>query len=305
VKRALCLLPFLASAAWAGGNDLQLRKLGHPDALGCTACTGAPGDVGEPGDPLAQARFHRLASTLGLAFAPAFHEPAGTLGQAGFEVGASSNEAFLRIPSDAWATNGGPPPQTLVLPSISVRKGLGGSFELAASIAWLTDSQMMGLSGELRWAALDGLAYAPDVALRAWGTRVIGTQELDLAAAGGDLMVSKSFGTAGMMKLQPYGSFGLALINALSSVVDFKPGLGSPARPGQTEDAFHPVWIGDNRYLRGTVGVRLLVATMVVGVEGTMAGGRNAIQHDPLSGAAPPEQYVRLTTISGHLGVTF
>jgi hypothetical protein len=299
------LLPFLATAAWAGGNDLQLRKLGHPDALGCTACTGGLPDPGEPGDPLAQARFHRLATTLGLAFAPAFHEPAGTLGQAGFELGASSNQALLRIPSDAWATTSGTPPQTLVLPSVSLRKGLGGSFELAVSLSWLVDSQMMGLSGELRWAVLDGLAYAPDVALRAWGTRVIGTQELDLASAGGDLMASKSFGVAGMMKLQPYGSFGIALINALTSVIDFKPGLSSPARPGQTEDVFHPVWIGDNRYLRGTLGVRLVAANVVLGVEGTMAGGRNAIQHDPVGGAPPPEQYVRLTTISGHLGVTF
>ena len=75
------MLPLVATGAIAAGNDLDLRKLGHPDALGCTACTGAAGDAPEPGDPQAQARFHRLSSTLGLAFAPVFHEPAGSLGQ--------------------------------------------------------------------------------------------------------------------------------------------------------------------------------------------------------------------------------
>lgn len=305
MKRALPLLSLIATAASAGGNDLQLNKLGHPDPLGCTACTGAAGDVPEPGDPLAQARFHRLATTLGLAFAPAFHEPAGTLGQAGFELGASSSQALLRIPADAWPTVRATPPRTLVLPAVAIRKGLGGSFELGASISWLTDSQMMGLSAELRWAVLDGLAYAPDLALRAWGTRVIGTQELDLAAAGADAMLSRSFGLAGTMKVQPYGSFGVALINALSSVLDFKPALNSPSRPGQTEGSFHSVWLAENRYLRGTLGVRLVTGAIVFGVEGTMSGGRNRIQHDAIGGGAPPDQYVRLTSLSGHFGVGF
>lgn len=306
MKRVLSILPLVAAAsASAAGNDLDLRRLGHPDALGCTDCTGATGDVPEPGDPLAQARFHRLASTLGLVFAPVFHEPAGSLGQAGFEIGASSNEALLRIPADSWATTSGTPPQTLIVPSVSVRKGLGGSFDLGASISWLTDSQMMGLSGELRWAFLDGLAWSPDLALRGWGMRAIGTQELDLSAVGADLMASKSFGVGGMMKFQPYGSFGMAFIDAMSGVIDFKPGFSSPARPGQTEGAFRRVWIWDNRYLRGTLGARLAAGAIVFGVEGTMAGGRNAVQHAAVNGGPASQEYVRLTTISGHFGAAF
>ena len=62
----------------------------------------------------------------------------------------------------------------------------------------------------------------PDVALRLWGTRIVGSQDLDLGAAGADALVSKSFGVAGMMKLQPYATFGLAMVNALSAVVGFK-----------------------------------------------------------------------------------
>ena len=160
----------LSGAARAGANDVQLWRLGHPDAIACTVCDGSPSDAAEPGTPGAQARFHRFASTLGLAFVPPFQEPAATTGQAGFEVGLSSSQAFLRISADAWPTAGtqasAAPPGLLVLPALAVRKGLGGSFELGVAVQWLTNSEIMAVSGELRWAVVEGLASAPDVALR-------------------------------------------------------------------------------------------------------------------------------------------
>lgn len=296
----------VASAAAAGPNDLTLWKLGHPDPLACSKCDGSPGDVAEAGDPLAQTRFHKLASTLGLAFAPPFQDNAGTLGQSGFEVGLSSGEAFLKLPSDSWAVVRSGPPSVLTLPALVVRKGLGGSFELAVAVNWLADSQMMGLSAELRWAAIDGIDYAPDLALRAWGTRVVGTGELDLAMAGADVMLSKSFGLAGMVRLQPYGTFGLELINALSSIVDFKPAVENQARPGLDDGLFHNISMIDNRYLRGSVGLRLVAGVVVLGVEGAVGAGTNPAQSDKLAtGEAPPQDFVRLWTLSGRLGFSF
>src|SRR5437016_1854362 len=234
VRNGIFIL-LLAVPANAGPNDLQLWRLGHPDSLGCTACNGSPGDVPEPGTPGAQARFHRLASTLGLAFVPPFQDPAATTGQAGFEIGLSSSQALLRIGADAWPTEAtqaiGAPPQVLLLPALTLRKGLGGSLKLGAGVQWLGSSTMMAVSGQLRWAAVEGLENAPDVALRAWGTRVIGSQDLGLASLGADALVSRSFGIAGMMKLQPYGSFGVAMVNASSTSVDFKPGVEDPAQP--------------------------------------------------------------------------
>jgi len=277
-------------------NDLQLWKLGHPDALG----DGTPGDVN------AQSRFHRLASTLGLAFAPAFQETAGTLGQSGFEVGVSSSEAFLRISGDAWPTRAAAPPNVLTLPTVTVRKGLGGSLELGAAASWLSNSQMMALSVELRWALLDGVAYAPDLSLRAWGTRVIGTQELDLALGGVDLQVSKSFGVAGMAKLQPYAQFGIALVNALSSVIDFKPFAENPQNPTADDGIFRRVGFLDNRYFRTALGLRMVAGVVVLGVEGGLAWGTNPIQSDALAGGtAPPTNFVRLWSGSARLGFGF
>ena len=82
---------------------------------------------------------------------PPFQETAATTGQSGFEIGITSSQALLRIGADAWATAGtqavASPPDVLVLPAVTLRKGLGGSFELGASFQWLTNSQMMALSG--------------------------------------------------------------------------------------------------------------------------------------------------------------
>jgi hypothetical protein len=304
VRIGLCIL-LVAGAASAGANDLELWRLGHPDTLACTLCNGSPGDVPEAGTPGAQARFHRLASTLGLAFVPPFQETAATTGQAGFEIGVTSSQALLRIGADAWATTGTQaalaPPDVLVLPAVTLRKGLGGSFEVGAAVQWLANSQMIALSADLRWAAIEGLESVPDVALRLWGTRVIGTQDLDLGAAGGDALVSRSFGLAGMMKLQPYATFGLAMVNAMSSVVDFKPGAEDPSRPGADDQVFHTITFYNNRYWRAGAGVRLIAGTLLAGLEANVAWGRNPIQDS----GSTAENFVRLWSFAGRIGLAF
>jgi len=300
------LICVAAAGARAAENDLELWRLGHPDPLGCTRCDGLPGDTPEPGDPKAQARFHRLASTLGLAFAPPFQETAGTLGQAGFEVGVSSSEAFPKISSDAWPTRAAAPPTVLTLPAVTLRKGLGGSFELGAAVSWLANSQMMALSAELRWAMLDGIAYAPDLSVRAWATRALGTQDLDLALVGADAQLSKSFGVAGMVKLQPYFQGGIAMVNAQSAVVNFKPSADNPTNPGAQDGIFRSVSFLNNRFLRAALGFRMVAGVLVLGVEGGVAWGTNAIQNDALAGgAAAPTNYVRLWSGSARLGFIF
>ena len=295
----------LSGAARAGANDVQLWRLGHPDAIACTVCDGSPSDAAEPGTPGAQARFHRFASTLGLAFVPPFQEPAATTGQAGFEVGLSSSQAFLRISADAWPTAGtqasAAPPGLLVLPALAVRKGLGGSFELGVAVQWLTNSEIMAVSGELRWAVVEGLASAPDVALRLWGARMIGAENLDLVSAGADAMVSKSFGVAGMIRLQPYGSLGVAMVNASSSAVDFKPAAEDPSQPGRDDQVFHPISLQNNRYWRAGAGLRMVAGRTVLGLEGAVAWGTNSIEDGPSS----TTNFVRLWSLAARLGVTF
>src|SRR5438270_97175 len=118
-------------------KDIQLFRLGHPDdVVVCSKCDGSDRTV-EPGDPAAQSRFARFTAALGLSLVPPAFEPAHTTGQAGFEIGFSGHVALLNLAPSEWpsaatqATSAAP--KLLVLPTLSLRKGLGGSVELGAS----------------------------------------------------------------------------------------------------------------------------------------------------------------------------
>jgi hypothetical protein len=300
----------VAAAARADQNDLELWRLrGSSDPV-CTRCDGS--DTTDPGIA-AQGRYHRMVSTLGLAFAPPFQETAGTIGQAGFELGLSSQQIFIDMPADSWATQGtqaaSAAPKVLVLPTLTVRKGLGGSLELGVAVSWLANSQMVGLSGEVRWALLDGMGSAPDFGLRAWGTRVVGAKDLDLTSAGADAAISKSFGIAGMVKLQPYLQGGIAFVNAASAVIDFMP-VKTQAQldrakinPTVYDGVFHDVTFFNNRFLRAALGVRLVAGVVVLGLEGALAQGTNDIQDKPPATASP--QFVRVWSGAARLGFTY
>jgi hypothetical protein len=298
-----------ALPARAGSNDLALWKLGNPDPITvCTICDGTDSTV-VPGDPGAQIRFARMTAALGLAFIPAFSEAAGSIGQAGFEVGFSGQVAFPRLSPDEWATEGSrgtSAPQALFLPALRLRKGLGGSFELGTVVTYLTGSQIAALSFELRFSPLDGLASAPDVTVRAYATRLVGAQSLDLTVGGADLAVSRSFAFAGVARLQPYGQIGIAFIDASSAVIDFRPGTENQKDPRADDGAFHPLKFFQNRYERASLGFRLLAGPAELGLEGDLAIGSNPVQGGPLASGAPASsQFTRLWTASAHLGLSY
>lgn len=307
---AAALIGLAAPGARANPNDLELWRLGNPDPITvCTKCDGTD-TTAVPADPQAQSRFARLTAVLGLSFIPSFHEAASSVGQSGFEVGVSGRTAFPRLVAAEWPTSltqgQGPVPVALALPQLHVRKGLGGSFELGAAATWLSRSQMVGLSGELRFSPLDGIVGAPDLALRAHGTRVVGAQALDLTVLGGDVSISKEGAVAGVARLQPYAEAGVALVNARSGLVNFRPDAIDPRNPSAQAGAFHTAGFLHNVYYRGTVGLRLLAGAAVLGLEGGFAWGMNPVQSDPLAGGVdPPTQITRLWTASAHLGLGF
>jgi hypothetical protein len=294
---AFALAVLCAGAARAADNDLQLFRLGHPDAI-------IVGGVSEPGDPGAQFRFARLAATLALAFTPAFEDQAQTTGQAGFEVGFSGQVAYPRLAPEEWPTQGSlgasAAPQALFLPTLAVRKGLGGSVELGAAVSLLAASQMVAVSGQVRWAPIEGLYRAPDVALRAFATRVVGTQEMQLTFGGADLLVSKNFGVAGTIRLQPYAQYGITLVNAISSAVDFSPGAEDPADPTADDSSFHTISFWENRYHHVAIGVRMIAGSVLLGLEGGVAFGTNAVERN-----SSIQQFTRVWTSSARVGLSF
>ncbi len=309
MRRAALVLTLLwAAGGRAATNDLQLWRLGHPDTLFvCTLCDGSD-SLPQPGDPSAQFRFARLTANLALAFAPSFEDQAQTTGQAGFEVGFTGQVAYPRMAPQEWPSEGtlasGPAPQVLFVPTVALRKGLGGSLELGAAVSLLAGSQTVGLSGQVRWAALEGLYGWPDVALRAWATHLVGAQELNLTFGGADVLVSKSFGVSGAMRLQPYAQYGMTLVEATSSAVDFSPGTEDARDPSADDRSFHRIAFWENRYHRVAVGLRLVTGALLVGLEGGVAFGTNPVQHDSLPGGVP-QQFTRVWTTSGRVGLAF
>jgi len=221
---------------------------------------------------------------------------------------------FLSLNNNEWATDGSQatvaPPGALALSTLTVRKGIGGSFELGVFATYLAESQMLSLGAQVRAALIDGIDYAPDLSLRAYGMRVTGTRELDLTIAGGDVMISKSFGVAGAIKLQPYGQYGMVLINANTTVINFNPGAQDAANPTAQDDVFQDIHMLDNRYNRVAAGLRLVAGAAVVGLEANYAFGTNPVQYSPLStpvngSTTPPTQSTHMLGIDAHVGVQF
>jgi hypothetical protein len=308
VRRIALLLTVLCAAgARAAPNDLQLWRLGHPNTIAvCTVCDGSD-TVSQAGDPTAQYRFARLAATLALGFAPSFEDQAQTTGQSGFEMGVTGQVVYPRLAPAEWPTEGslasGPVPQALVIPTVLLRKGLGGSLELGTSASFLYGSQTVALSAQLRWAVVEGLA-GPDIALRVWGTHLLGAQEMNLWFGGADILVSKSFGIFGTTRLQPYAQYGMVVADARTSSINVNPGAQPSSNASDNHDTFNRIAFWENRYHRFAVGVRLVRGIMLLGVEGGLAFGTNPVQHDTVT-AGPSEQFTRVWTTSGRLGLAF
>ncbi|HWE22705.1 MAG TPA: hypothetical protein VG496_02080 [Myxococcales bacterium] len=304
---ALALTILFAAGARANTNDFQLWRLGHPDSITvCTLCNGTDNTT-QPGDPNAQYKFARLAGTVALGFAPAFEDQAQTTGVSGFELGATGQVVFPQLQPAEWPTEGtsgfAPVPQALVIPTITLRKGLGGSLEIGGAASMLFGSEMIAVSGQVRWAIVEGLP-APDIALRAWGTRLLNAREMDLWFGGADILVSKSFGIFGTTRLQPYAQYGMVLAEANTASIDFNPGAAPSGNPSDNHDTFHRVAFYENRYHRFTAGIRLIRGSLLLGVEGGLAFGTNPVQHDPVT-AGPTEQETRLWTAAARLGLAF
>lgn len=233
----------LAAATWvaalpaAAGHDLDLWRLGSPrENLG----DGTPNPSYSPD---AQARFEAVATQLGLALSSVTGGPARTTGAAGFALGIEW--ASVSVPADrelggepVWPVEGGSADTSLSMPTIHARKGLPYSFELGMRLTELRDSSMLGATLELRAAIVEGVAGAPDVSVRAHGTRLLGARDLSLAAGGVDLTVSKEFPVFRSLQLAPYAGWDPTLVFATSNAVDFDPGFEAFDNPALDDAVF-------------------------------------------------------------------
>ena len=70
---------------------------------------------------------------------------------------------------------------------------------------------------EAKWALNEGFLYFPDLAVRGFGTQLIGSREFNLTVAGFDLGIGKQIPVMGMCTITPYLGWSSVWVAASSS----------------------------------------------------------------------------------------
>ena len=244
----LCLAP---ASALAGGLDLHLEGL--VDKSKQTSGADATGN------------YKSLMTELGLAFGPRNLGPAASLGSLGIEGAYEYGMASVNGSADYWTKTVDDPRSTLTTHSIHVRKGLPYSMQLDTSLTMLPDSNLTGIGAGLNIAAIDGFKSIPDLALNMGVNTVLGfpsNAAVDMLVAWGGGTLSKNFGIAGILSLQPWlggmGTFTYANTHQTLTAAHAGQLTGNEFGFAGTVKA----WSG-----RFTAGLRIVAARVQVGFE--------------------------------------
>jgi hypothetical protein len=220
-SRWIALATLVSGVAYADKNDIQISKLGNPNALGLNH------------SPTANSDFQAFARTFGAALTSANLMPPETLGHSGFNV--NLELSVISLP-DATIPTEGDQPGSVLMPAFHVRKGLPFSLEVGGRVGWVERSRMLAATGEVKWAINEGfslggrqtgletlISVLPDIGVRGHVTRLMGVRDFNLTAAGVDVGAGKQFALGGMVTLTPYGGLDFTFVGADSSTIDFDP----------------------------------------------------------------------------------
>jgi hypothetical protein len=265
-KLLLCLVATAtvmttASTATALDNDLVLSRFAEFDPQEYGDCTNACGTV-VPNRPL----FESLVTEMGQVLAPRLVSPAETLGEAGFAFNMATSFSFVDENAEHWveAVQDNNPEPVFFTGHLQIRKGLPFSFEVAGNMSYLFASEMFTLGADLKWAINEGFYYFPDLAFRGTVNTLMGSRDLNLYTAGGDISLSKAFGIAGTVVITPYVGYQMLFVIGSSRLLNAYPqdprppqfDNDTPAGPGSTtfspEFVFSQYNTNVNRFFVGT-----------------------------------------------------
>ena len=192
--------------------------------------------------------FRALSTSIALAMQPQWAGPASTMGSRGFDIG--YNFVQSSIDSDAQYWKDAVPDRKLnglQTSQIHFRKGLPYSFELGGTVSSLHDSRLYGVGFELKWAFVESYKYAPDFGVRTHVSTTLGSRDLSLLHFGGDLLLSKSLGIAGVVQATPFVGYSQAWSVARSHVL----GITQPGEVELDTDIIDSQLIASGRILLG------------------------------------------------------
>ena len=276
----LGVLALFAVPAAALDNDLKLSRFAEFNPREYGNCESACGSV-RPDTEL----FEALVRDFGQVIAPRLANPAETLGEAGFAVNMMTSWSLIDKEDEHWklGLEDRNPEPVFFTGHLQIRKGLPFSFEIAGNLAYVFASEMFTLGADVKWALNEGFKFIPDLALRGSVNTLMGSRDLNLYTAGGDISVSKAFGIAGILVVTPYvGAQGLWLIGSSRLLnaypQDPRPPQFDEQQPPFTEDdpndTFAPEFVfsqyTDNVY-RFFVGTRVNVWILNLVVDAVFA----------------------------------
>jgi hypothetical protein len=227
-----------ATPALADDNDLVLSRLG---AVNATNDGVIPDNQS----------FRSLASELGVVIAPRLDTPADTLGFSGFQF--STEIGYTSINSDqhywcateesADCSSGFSKTGTIQTIGIFARKGLWlplPSFELGAGAVHIGNSRLWAAQAYAKFALHEGFHDwpIPSVAVRGAGSRLMGTEQLDLTVASVDVSISKRFAIGGTWTITPFGGYNFLWIVPRSQVIDKTPNIAVKDMPNDIKMNF-------------------------------------------------------------------
>lgn len=164
---------------------------------------------------LAQSEFRLLSEDLGSALSYKPLAPAEPLGITGFDLGLAVTSTDISKSSAALsrASGGSSPISTLIIPKLSVAKGLPFDIDVAAFISAIPTTNIKLVGGELRYAIMSGGVALPAVAIRGAITKLSGVDQLSFDTRSLDLSISKGFAM-----FTPYAGVGQVWVNSTANV---------------------------------------------------------------------------------------
>jgi hypothetical protein len=147
-------------------------------------------------DALEQNQFRAMSKNLTAASHYKGITPTEPLGILGFDVGLSLSSTQIDKELFRLASSGTYEPRAILLPRLSVHKGLPLGFDIGAFISGAPSTDIKLVGAELRYAIVKGNIALPAIGIRASYSAIEGVSELNVNSTGLDISISKGIANA-------------------------------------------------------------------------------------------------------------
>ncbi|MBI3716751.1 MAG: hypothetical protein HY255_12230 [Betaproteobacteria bacterium] len=161
------------------------------------ACADDFGDVKK----LSQDAFLRLSKDLASVTALRALSPGVALNFFGVDVGVELGITKVENGGEWQQAGGGS--TSVVTPRVSIHKGLGGGFDIGASIGTAGGSGLSTIGGIVRYQAIEPTTLLPGLGFRLTGNREYGSSSVQVRSLGLDAIVAKP-----LLVITPYIGLG-------------------------------------------------------------------------------------------------